>query len=419
MKILYISSVPSQKEFIHMKEMLKYGVNNASYGMQESGFKFHTLILKGLSEDKNNSILNLVGRPVSRKTHKNLFWKSNKETEDNLSYYHLSLINIPIVKQIYICIAYFKEIIKWLLENRKNNDKIIIIDGAYITIIPILLLATKFIKCKKIAIVCDVYEYMAEVKDARDKKQYFHKLIRKYINNNYKKIDGFIFIAEAMNDVINPIKNPYIVMEGLVDHKMKTEKNLLKNKFKEQVIIYAGSLKVQYGIRNLVRGFLNYKNDNARLWIYGNGDYRKDLEKNIKKDPRIKYFGIKPNNEVVKNEIKATLLINPRPINQEFTKYSFPSKNMEYMVSGTPVLTTRLPGMPKEYYDYIYLIDSDDEKGITIALKKIFSLNKEELHEKGLTSKEFVLYYKNNLVQAKRIIEFANQIVGGNNEKNH
>ena len=58
----------------------------------------------------------------------------------------------------------------------------------------------------------------------------------------------------------------------------------------------------------------------------------------------------------VAEELKATLLVNPRPTTEEFTIYSFPSKNMEYMASGTPLLTTKLPGMPEEYHQYVLAI---------------------------------------------------------------
>ena len=37
--------------------------------------------------------------------------------------------------------------------------------------------------------------------------------------------------------------------------------------------------------------------------------------------------------KIVKEEKKSTLLVNPRFTNEEYTKYSFPSKNMEYMAS--------------------------------------------------------------------------------------
>ena len=52
MKILYISSIPSTDQFNYMKNKLKLNVNVSNYGMHESGFKFHHLILDGLKKNK-------------------------------------------------------------------------------------------------------------------------------------------------------------------------------------------------------------------------------------------------------------------------------------------------------------------------------------------------------------------------------
>ena len=86
---------------------------------------------------------------------------------------------------------------------------------------------------------------------------------------------------------------------------------------------------------------------------------------------------------------------------------------MEYMVSGTPVLTTKLPGMPKEYYDYIYLIKDESENGMRNSMIKVLNLPREELIEKGKKAKDFVLKYKNNNVQAKEIIDLCTKLIGG------
>ena len=57
-------------------------------------------------------------------------------------------------------------------------------------------------------------------------------------------------------------------------------------------------------------------------------------------------MGCVTNDEIVRLQCEATLLVNPRPSDKEFCKYSFPSKTIEYMASGTPVLMTKLPGVP-------------------------------------------------------------------------
>ena len=47
---------------------------------------------------------------------------------------------------------------------------------------------------------------------------------------------------------------------------------------------------------------------------------------------------------------------------------------MEYMVSGTPMMTTVLPGMPEEYYPYVWLIEDETEDGAAQELKAFFAL---------------------------------------------
>ena len=120
-------------------------------------------------------------------------------------------------------------------------------------------------------------------------------------------------------------------------------------------------------------------------------------------------MGIRPNAEVVAIEQRAALLVNPRPTAPDYTKYSFPSKNMEYMISGTPILTTKLPGMPKEYYPHIYTIEEDTSDGVADALKKVFSESFAERMKKGENARRFVLENKSNVMQAKKIIEFLEE----------
>ena len=109
--------------------------------------------------------------------------------------------------------------------------------------------------------------------------------------------------------------------------------------------------------------------------------------------------------EVVRAETESDLLINPRPTYEEFTKYSFPSKNMEYMASGTPVLTTNLPGMPEEYKQYVYLIEDESAEGIAQVMRRVLSLDLKKRKEMGRKAQCFVLKKKNNIEQSKKVLQ--------------
>jgi hypothetical protein len=79
---------------------------------------------------------------------------------------------------------------------------------------------------------------------------------------------------------------------------------------------------------------------------------------------------------------------------------------MEYMVSGTPMLTNMLPGMPEEYWEYVYLNKEESVMGMTDAMNTILSKTAEELHNFGKTAQKFVLKEKNNKKQAARVLDF-------------
>lgn len=228
----------------------------------------------------------------------------------------------------------------------------------------------------------------------------------KYYIEEYiiKRASGYVVLTEQMNLAINKDGKPFVVLEGHVDgHERFETENLSKtsNKF---IVMYAGNMAKQYGIDYLVKGFIDAEIDNSELHLYGNGDFAEQLAEISKMHKNIIYYGERFNSEIVYAEKRASLLVNPRPTNEEYTKYSFPSKNMEYMLSGTPLLTTALPGMPKEYYEHVFLVRKESSEGIAEMLTAISSMNKEELTAKGRKAREFVLREKSNSNQVRKFI---------------
>ena len=221
------------------------------------------------------------------------------------------------------------------------------------------------------------------------------------------KYDGYIILTEAMNEIVNTNKKPSVVIEGIADSEIIRENENIE-KYKEKVCMYAGGLYEKYGVKALIEAFLAIENKDMRLHLYGAGD----LEDYIKelKDDRVKYYGVVKNDVIVEEEKKATLLINPRFTSDEYTKYSFPSKNIEYMASSTPLLTTKLPGMPKEYYDYIYCFDEESIEGMQKTLLTILNKPTKELMQKGDLAKKFVLKNKNNKVQVDKIVNLITNL---------
>ncbi len=216
------------------------------------------------------------------------------------------------------------------------------------------------------------------------------------------RVDGFVFLTSAMNKRINYRNKPFIIMEGLADICMSEKKDHKLNESRHKTILYSGGLNEKDGIKELIEAFSGLSGGEYRLWIYGNGKLVNKIREYALKDPRITFFGYVNNSIIINAQLEATVLVNPRFSHEEYTKYSFPSKIIEYMASGTPLLTTKILGMPEEYYDYVFLIEKESVDGYRRAMKSILNKPREELLEFGARANKFILNRNNNKLQASR-----------------
>jgi glycosyltransferase involved in cell wall biosynthesis len=171
--------------------------------------------------------------------------------------------------------------------------------------------------------------------------------------------------------------------------------------------MYTGAVSKQFGLQNLVEGFLKSGCSNCELHIYGNGDYVNDLKELCKIHDNIKYFGVVPNEELVKKQQEATFLVNPRPVGGEYTKYSFPSKNIEYMISGVPMITTKLPCITSEYDPFVFYFVDDTVDGIATTIREMATMDRDEARQRGELARGFVSRTMNNREQMRKILDMV------------
>ena len=397
MKIIYLSPLIS-------KTVLDYIFRTSNSKPSLAVQKFHYLITRGLSEQEVEcqiEALSLIS--IERSSHKKRFWLIPSERDNNIHYHYIPMLNLPILKSISILINSFFQLSLLLLSNRRQ-ELVIICDVLYLPLSIAIFISSYIFKVRKIAILTDVPGIMRAF---YNRTKLTNKIYNKLFNFTLSKFDSYVFLTHEMNKMINKDNKPYTIMEGLVDSSMVKYNHILNKKNSDRIILYAGGLFEEYGIKKLIESFRLLDGENLRLHIYGSGLMVKDMFYYASLDPRIVYQGIFPNEVIVGKEMEATLLVNPRPSNAEFTKFSFPSKNLEYMVSGTPLVTTPLPGMPKEYYKYVYLFDDETVQGFAATLKRLTSLCDQELFEMGTIAREFVLKNKNNIIQGKKILDLC------------
>lgn len=398
MKILYLSSVCSQSRF----DLL---VSKGVIKKMPQAQKYHHLLIEGLQKVSNDGISVISSYPINGGRKR--VYKTEVEIESEVNYFYPGFIKFPIIRQICLILNSILLIFKL-----KENDTIIVCDILNGSVCYAARFVRLFTGIKIVSIVTDVPGLTsgARIKMLPWWKRILPKLGVQLLKESLDKYDGYLFLTQAMDEVVNFKHKPYIVIEGHSDITMKERINDIHNKFLKKTIMYAGGTHKEFGIALLVEAFLSVNRPDWELHIYGDGNYTNELKRIASKYKNVKYFGLRPNSEVVSNQLRAWILVNPRITDAEYIKYSFPSKTLECMVSGTPLLTTKLAGMPKEYYPYVYLFENETFEGFRNTLNNVFSLDLESLHKQGIKAKSFALNEKNNIVQAKKFYDFLQSV---------
>lgn len=283
---------------------------------------------------------------------------------------------------------------------KKEGEKLIVVYSAHTPFLEAAVYAKSFDKNIKIClVVLDLPQYM-NLKTDRSK---LYDVAKKYdikkMHRLMEHVDSYVLLTEHMKDKL-PIRNkPYIVREGIV-----TESQLIKRDYlpaKEKYIVYTGKMDEKFGVKNLVDS-LRYIDEDVYLVLCGAGDSDEYIKASAAKDSRIIATGqVTP--EIAREwQDKATVLVNPRMNNEEYTKYSFPSKNIEYLLTGKPVVAYMLDGMPEEYRKYISVVVESDNPAKEIA--KVVKLEIEK--EKSSTEeKAFTIYARKKLINSQIIQE--------------
>ena len=383
MHILYAVTTCSDKVY---RELFSHVKVKPAFQSQ----KYHRLLIEGLAAGAEVDVI--ANPPVNRSLMDRAVIRLPRETEGGARYHNLPAVRNPALKLLNVAFGTF---FKTLALARK--DSAVVVDCLNRVAALSAQLAARLRGCRCVGIVTDLPDMLGG-----------SGFSRKMANYVIRHCTDYVLLTEAMNDYLNKGGKPYVVLEGHADITMAQKRPDPERKAKERICFYAGGVSRQYGLAHLVEGFLQADLPDTRLHIYGPGDYVEELQAIAEQDDRVFYGGMLLNHEIVEKEMEAALLVNPRPTHEEYVKYSFPSKTMEYMASGTPVLTTRLPGMPGEYYPHVYFIDEENAQGVSEALTRVLACSDEELFRKGMGAREFVLQERNNVVQARKILDMLN-----------
>lgn len=384
---------------IRYEEMLKAGETHLS----ASQFMFSGLI-KGFSECKDVSVTVLSGMRSRGKSGRK-FRKRVREYQNGFEFIYPSELKVSGLHFLWSWLRIFMETAKWCAKNK--GDSSFVICDALLSCAKTARMAAKLFGVLAVAYVTDLPQHMSEIDERRYglKKRLYISLISRMTERDMVKYDRYITLTEGLNREANPKHQPHIIVECIMDALPDTEREE-QGEEANFVVMFAGKVNRLFGMELLLKAIPLIRQEDIRFHIYGKGNYEEEIIKAAKKDERIVYKGVLPRSEILVKERQADLLINLRPSGYRFAIYSFPSKVAEYMASGTPVLTTRLPGIPAEYEPYLWFLDREEPGGVAEAIVEIMKTPEEERRRRAKAARRFIEEGKNPKRQAQRILSF-------------
>lgn len=398
MKILLLGSLISAAQMEQLN-------SNSKEKASVAPVNYETMLAKGLVE--NGAKVDALSVPAVAAFPHSIYKhidKKQETIENNIQIQWVPFVNIQGLKQLTIKKNVEKLLEQWLQENKDVKDKVVLMYSIYPPYTePAVRLCKKY-GCHLSAVITDLPEYMYSWKNMKGIRGWYSKRLSEKMLELQGRCDSYILFTKPMAAKMGIEDKPYMVSEGFCDASIFDDIPD-QEKYPRKTIVYGGNLSRLYGIQNLVKGFMQTDLD-AELHLYGAGGDTAFIEECAKKDSRIKFFGRVDRKTLLAALKKAHLLVVNKPTSDDYSNYSFSSKILEYMASGTPLLTTKVGGMPEEYWKYCYFIVDETCDGIAQAIKSVMEKTTEELRNMGVSSREFSIEQKNCFTMVKEITDF-------------
>lgn len=403
--IIFLGKFFPKKLLLTIKEDSKGKVGMSNHNFEMS-------ILNGLCQQENVDLRCISCPGVYSYPHNNkkLFTKCESYSYKNTHIESAGFCNLVGIKEKCAARSCARIIID-AANSFVGNDVHIIINTPDVRLLDAVRMAEKMTNKNftKTVIIPDIPSLVTAMDKQNPIKAYLlskrnHKVMEYAANSN-----GLVLLTEAMMDFVSkPVK--HIVMEGIVDVDTMSKSNVV-SKTDKKVILYTGTLRKIFGVMNLVEAFKMVKDEDAELWICGSGDSKEAIEEAARIDSRIRFWGLVDSNTALEMQHKATILVNPRTSEGEYTKYSFPSKTMEYLLAGRSVIINHLPGIPKEYYDYVYTPKDESIEAFAECISNVLNIDEEEREKRAKAGRDFVIERKNSKIQMQRVIKMIESYV--------
>ncbi|NLW13526.1 MAG: glycosyltransferase family 4 protein [Trueperella sp.] len=380
---------------------------DSSIAISRAGNLFQRNMLRSLKAVGAAPSVVLSQFPVPKFPRSRRIYVSGKSlSTDGISLRMLPFLNVPVLRQVSIGFQVIRSLVRWS-RNVRGAKKVVMTYNLSEPPGLFTLIGARLIGATAVAALLDVNVPGETVPNTLVRRLDF--ALQNHIIPRY---DAVIAINEHIVSDLCP-SSPHIIIEGGVTQEfldLFEESNpRVEPPF---TVVFAGALSEANGIREMIQAFKLLPNTGFRLQIAGRGHLEDLVRKASDDDPRIEYHGYLSHDAVLEMYKGASVLLNMRLTSRINTRYFVPSKLMEYLATGVPIITTRIPHVER-YAEFVYVLDSETPEALAAMIRRVARLNPEDRLEIGRAARAFAANNLEWTVQATRIRDFIDGLSTG------
>ena len=177
-------------------------------------------------------------------------------------------------------------------------------------------------------------------------------------------------------------------------------------------VLYTGTKGPWGGVDLLLDAWQLVRHDHAQLWICGQGTHKR-LHDAAARDNRITDFGVVPEAQLQSLMEQAALLVNPRPPAFPGNRLNFPSKLLEYLSTGKPVVSTRTASLSPAYDAVLRFPVADTPVAFAKAIDEVLQWSDRDRASHRDRVRRFAAEHGDWQAITSRFLEWAVAIVRG------
>lgn len=346
-------------------------------------------------------VLSLRPVPAFPKGRRLWFRPGRRQVGPDLAVELLPILNLQPLKSLLAGLATFSRLLRWAWSERRSARTVLAINLSQPPgVFPFF--ACRLTGTRLVGWLLDVFEPGRLVPDS-PLRRLDYRLQRWLI----PRLDGLIVVADDIARDLAPGKR-FLRVEGGVDREVVREPPAPPppREAGELHCLFAGSLEEFNGIGLMLAAFRHLQGSPVALEVAGGGSLEAEVSAAAREGLAVKHLGVVGFDELWRRYGAADLLLNIRPTRSLSTRYFFPSKLMEYLASGTPVVSTCTGHVEDEFGEFVYLLREETPAALAALIRRVAAADPQERRAMGAKARAYVLAHKTWDAQAQRLARY-------------